>query len=135
MIRTYNELRRLDTFLERYEYLKLKGIVGEQTYGFDRWMNQQFYRSREWKTVREHVIVRDHGCDLGAIGYEIHRGLYIHHMNPITVEDIKHGEDWILDPNYLITTSFGTHNAIHYGNEDLLPRDPVVRRSGDTTLW
>jgi hypothetical protein len=134
-IRTYSELSRLSTFDERYQYLKLKGVVGESTFGFDRWINQEFYRSHQWKTVRNNVIVRDNGCDLGIPGYEIYRDLMVHHMNPISMTDIEHGEEWILDPNFLITTSHRTHNAIHYGDESLLPREPVTRRSGDTTLW
>lgn len=134
-IRTYVELFRLTTFEERYQYLKLVGVVGESTFGFDRWINQEFYRSRQWKNVRNHVIVRDNGCDLGILGYEIYTDLLIHHMNPVSVKDIKHGEKWILDPNFLITTSRRTHNAIHYGDESLLPRGPIIRRSGDTTLW
>lgn len=134
-IRTYSELSRLHTFDERYQYLKLSGVVGESTFGFDRWVNQEFYRSRQWKSIREQVIVRDDGCDLGVPGYEIHRGLIMHHMNPISMDDIEHGEEWILDPNFLITTSHRTHNAIHYGDESLLPREPVVRKFGDTKLW
>ena len=134
-IRTYSELSRIHTFYERYQYLKLKGVVGESTFGFDRWVNQEFYRSRQWKSIRDEVIVRDNGCDLGIPGYEIYRDLLVHHMNPISVDDIEHGEAWILDPNFLITTSHRTHNAIHYGDESLLPREPVKRRFGDTTLW
>jgi len=134
-IRTYSELSRLDTFEDRYQYLKLNGVVGESTFGFDRWVNQEFYRSREWKNTRNDVIVRDNGCDLGVLGYEINFNLLIHHMNPISMKDIEHGEEWILDPNFLITTSRQTHNAIHYGDETLLPRSPVVRKSGDTKLW
>jgi len=134
-IRRYSELSRLDTFEERYEYLKLNGVVGASTFGFDRWVNQEFYRSREWKDVRNEVIVRDNGCDLGVLGYEINFNLLIHHMNPVSMKDIQHGEEWILDPNFLITTSRQTHNAIHYGDETLLPRGPITRRSGDTTLW
>jgi hypothetical protein len=134
-IRTYSELSRLPTFNERYEYLRLKGVVGEDTFGFDRWVNQEFYRSRQWKSIRNEVIVRDNGCDLGIPGFEIHRGLLVHHMNPVSMDDIIHGEEWILDPNFLITTSHRTHNAIHYGDESLLPREPITRRSGDTTLW
>jgi hypothetical protein len=134
-IRTYSELSRLQTFDERYQYLKLKGVVGENTFGFDRWINQEFYRSRQWKYIRDEVIVRDNGCDLGILGYEIVRDLLVHHMNPVSVDDIKHGEEWILDPNFLITTSHRTHNAIHYGDESLLPREPVVRKFGDTNLW
>jgi hypothetical protein len=134
-IRTYSELRRLETFEERYFYLRLQGVLGESTFGFDRWINQHFYKSREWKSVRERVIVRDNGCDLGIPGFEIYSGLLVHHMNPISLEDIEHGADWILDSNYLITTSLRTHNAIHYGDESLLPRGPVERKSGDTKLW
>jgi hypothetical protein len=135
MIRTYTELRRLHTFEERYHYLSLRGVVGQSTFGFDRHMNQKFYTSREWKHVREQVIVRDNGCDLGVDGYEIHSKLYIHHMNPMVVADIVHGNDDILDPEFLITTTHRTHNAIHYGDERLLPRPLAVRRPGDTKLW
>jgi 5-methylcytosine-specific restriction endonuclease McrA len=113
----------------------LSGVVGESTFGFDRWINQKFYRSWEWKATRDAVIVRDNGCDLGIPGFEIHRGLLVHHMNPVSMNDIMHGEEWILDPNFLITTSQRTHNAIHYGDESLLPREPVTRKSGDTKLW
>ena len=133
--RTYSELSQLETFEERYHYLELKGILGKSTFGFDRWINQRFYKSNEWKIVRNHVIVRDNGCDLGIPGYEIHSGLTVHHMNPLSLADLTHGEDWIIDPNFLITTSLQTHNAIHYGDESLLPRGPIVRRAGDTTLW
>lgn len=135
IIKSYDELQYLDSFEERYHYLKLDGVVGRSTFGFDRWINQYFYRRPEWKSVRDFVIVRDNGCDLGIFGFEIHSGLLVHHMNPITAEDIQHGEEWIVDPNFLITTSLRTHNAIHYGDEDLLPRNPVVRRFGDTNLW
>ena len=134
-IRTYTELSRLDTFDERYQYLKLSGVVGENTFGFDRWINQEFYRSRQWKNVRDAVIVRDNGCDLGIPGFEVYRGLLVHHMNPISMNDIEHGQEWILDPNFLITTSHRTHNAIHYGDESLLPREPIIRKLGDTKLW
>lgn len=134
-IRSYSELRRLQTFEERYDYLKLDGIVGRSTFGFDRWLNQKFYKLSEWKSVRDFVIVRDNGCDLGILGFEIHHGLLVHHMNPIDAEDIKHGEEWILDPNFLITVSLRTHNAIHYGDKSLLPKGPIVRRFGDTRLW
>jgi len=133
--KTYSELSRLETFEERYQYLKLDGVVGESTFGFDRWINQEFYRSWEWKAARNNVIVRDHGCDLGIPGYEIHWNLLIHHMNPISMKDIEHGAEWILDPEFLITTSRRTHNAIHYGDETLLPRGPVTRKFGDTKLW
>lgn len=133
--KSYLELNRLETFYDRYEYLKLDGVVGKSTFGFDRWINQRFYKSREWQSVRDHVIVRDGGCDLGVAGFDIHSGLLVHHMNPISVDDLEHGNEWIIDPNYLITTSLRTHNAIHYGNESLLPRGPITRRFGDTNLW
>lgn len=134
-IRRYTELRRLVTFEERYEYLKIGGEVGASTFGFDRWLNQRFYTSVEWKHARQMVIFRDNGCDLGVRGFEIHRGLLIHHMNPITPEDIRRSESWLFDPEYLITTSLRTHNAIHYGDESQLPRAPVERKAGDTKLW
>lgn len=134
-ILTYSELRRLNTFEERFEYLSLKGNVGESTFGFDRWINQVFYRSQMWKSARNAVIVRDHGCDLGIEGYEIYSGLLVHHMNPMSAVDIKHAEGWIVDPEYLISTSIATHNAIHFGDANLLPTGPVERQPGDTTLW
>lgn len=133
--RTYFELSQLETFEERYQYLKLSGITGAITFGWDRWVNQRFYKSAEWQAVRHFVIVRDDGCDLGVPGYEIGSGLLIHHMNPLTVEEVRHGDDKILDPDFLITVSHRTHNAIHYGNEDQLPRGPIQRKAGDTTLW
>jgi hypothetical protein len=133
--RTYSELRRLNTFEDRFRYLRLAGEVGYSTFGFDRWLNQNFYRSRMWKQVRAAVIVRDNGRDLGIEGYEIHTDLIVHHMNPMSADDIKHGELWILDPNYLITTSLKTHNAIHFGDESQLPRGPITRLPGDTKLW
>lgn len=133
--RTYTELRQRSTFEERFAYLSMPGEVGAATFGFDRWMNQRFYRSHEWKRARDFVIVRDDGCDLGIPGYAIHRGLLVHHMNPVTPEALLAGEAWVLDPEYLITTTRRTHNAIHYGDESLLPRAPVERRPGDTKLW
>ena len=133
--RFYAEFRHLETFEERFEYLKLDGVVGKNTFGFDRWINQYFYHLHEWKSVRDFVIVRDNGCDLGIEGFEIHSGLLVHHMNPINVDDIKQNEEWILDPNFLITTSLRTHNAIHYSNNNLLPRGFIERKSGDTKLW
>lgn len=135
MIRTYSELRRLTDFEDRYKYLALHGFVGRSTFGFDRYINQQFYTSTQWRQIRHHVIARDLGCDLGVEGYEIHDRIYIHHMNPMTVDDIVHGEDSILDPEFLISTTHRTHNAIHYGDERLLPRPITERRSGDTKLW
>lgn len=113
----------------------MPGEVGEITFGFDRWINQNFYRSREWRQVRDYVVLRDEACDLGIPGYEIRSRLLVHHMNPMTPEDIKRGEQWVLDPEYLITTTHATHNAIHYGDASLLPRAPVERRPGDTKLW
>ena len=135
MIRTYSELRRFDDFNERYQYLKLRGDVGRSTFGFDRYINQQFYTSREWRQVRSYVISRDNGCDLGIDGYEIHSKLLIHHMNPLKPDAISHGDPDILDPEFLITTTHRTHNAIHYGDEKLLPRLLTERRPGDTKLW
>lgn len=134
-IRRYSELRRIEGFEERFRYLSLAGQVGEATFGFDRYINQMFYRSREWKAVRHQVIVRDNGCDLGVDGYEIHGELLIHHMNPLSPNDIRHNDDSILDPQFLITTTHRTHNAIHYGDARLLPRPHVERRAGDTQLW
>jgi hypothetical protein len=134
-IRTYRELRRFPTFEERYEYLRIGGTVGFDTFGFDRHVNQAFYRSTEWKRTRERVIVRDNGCDLGVPGYEIHSGLLVHHINPMVAGDIIHNEDWILEPDYLITTTHNTHNAIHYGDATLLSKPYVPRSRGDTKLW
>ncbi len=135
MIRTYSELSRIRDFEERFRYLALRGEVGASTFGFDRWMNQEFYRSREWKHVRRDVIARDQACDLGIEGYEIHGRIYIHHMNPMNQDQIIHGDDDILDPEFLISTTHRTHNAIHYGDESLLPRPFVPRSPGDTKLW
>ena len=134
-IRTYSELIRLPTFEERFRYLKLDGLVGKDTFGFDRYLNQEFYRSKEWKEVRDFVIVRDNGCDLGMGGYEIVGRIYIHHMNPITVNDIVHSSDFLLNPDFLICVSHNTHNAVHYGDEDLLVTAPVERRKNDTCPW
>ena len=135
MSRSYSELRQLETFEERFRYLALRGNVGQSTFGFDRWVNQGFYTSREWRQARDGIIVRDNGCDLGLDGYEIHRGLYIHHLNPITLEQLEEGDDCLLDPNNLITVTHRTHNAIHYGDERQLPLRPVDRTPGDTKLW
>lgn len=134
-IKTYSELSRLETFEERFDYLSLAGTVGEATFGFDRWVNQQFYTSRQWKQVRYEVISRDNGCDLGVPGYEIGIYLLIHHINPITIDDIYNGEDYILNPEFLITTTRKTHNAIHYGGEIKTPRVVLQREPGDTQLW
>lgn len=134
-IRTYKELIRYQSFEERYLYLALRGNVGESTFGFDRYLNQQFYTSSEWRHIRRYVITRDNGCDLGVEDHDIYSGLYIHHMNPMTVENITHGDPSILDPEFLITTTHQTHNAIHYGDQSLLRQPFVERRPGDTKLW
>lgn len=134
-IRTYSELITLPTFEERYRYLRLGGRVGEETFGFDRYLNQAFYKSKEWKSVRDKVITRDNGCDLGVNGYEIHGRILIHHMNPITVDDIIHQSDYLLNPEYLICTIKNTHDAIHYGDEDLLITSPIERTKNDTCPW
>lgn len=135
MIRTYRELVRIPTFEERFEYLKLCGAVGQDTFGFDRYLNQKFYRSREWKQLRTAIIVRDNGCDLGIEDREIVGKIIIHHMNPISMEDIMDGTDLLLDPNYMICSSHLTHNAIHYGDASLLPKGPIERRPYDTCPW
>lgn len=133
--RSYNELRRIDTFEERFRYLSLNGSVGSSTFGYDRWLNQRFYTSREWRQLRDHVIARDNGCDLGVDGYEIHDKILVHHMNPMIVDDLLAGEESIMDPNFLVVTSHRSHNAIHYGDESLLPRKYTPRERGDTRLW
>ena len=134
-IRTYSELITIPTFKERYEYLRLKGFVGEETFGYDRYLNQSFYRSKEWMDIRDYVIVRDNGCDLGMPGHEIHGQILIHHMNPITKEDILRRSKFLLDPIYLISTIKLTHDAIHYGDENLLMDEPIVRTKNDTCPW
>lgn len=134
-VRTYRALSRLTTYDERFRYLALRGGVGDATFGHDRYLNQKFYSSAEWKRVRNFVIDRDNGCDLGIEGYEIYANLVIHHMNPMVVDDIVHGNDDILDPDFLITTTHTTHNAIHYGDQSQAPRQFVERQPGDTTLW
>ena len=135
-IRTYEELSKLKTFEERYEYLKLDGSVGEETFGYDRYLNQQFYKyDPDWKKVRDEVIFRDNGCDLGIEGREINGLILVHHMNPITKDDILNRSEYLLNPNYLITTIKSTHDAIHYGSSDLLMKDPVVRSKNDTCPW
>lgn len=136
MIRTYSELSRMASFKERFEYLRLDGAVGTETFGFDRYVNQQFYRSQEWKRIRNEIIVRDNGCDLGIEGFEIHGRIYIHHMNPIMLKDIVHQTEFLLNPEYLICTTHQTHNAIHYGDESLLSTlEPVERTPHDTCPW
>lgn len=135
-IRTYSELITLPTFEERFTYLKLDGIVGVDTFGFDRIFNQQFYRSKEWKQVRDSIIVRDNGCDLGIEGHDIQgQRIIIHHMNPISLNDITKATDYLINPEYLITTIHNTHNAIHYGDSNLLTTAPIERSRFDTCPW
>lgn len=135
IIRTYSELIKLPTFIERYRYLRLGGKVGEDTFGFDRWLNQVFYKSDEWIEARDFVIVRDMGCDLGMPDREIKSRILVHHMNPISQEDIIRRTKFLLDPEYLISTIKNTHDAIHYGDETLLMPDPIVRTRNDTCPW
>lgn len=135
IIKSYSELKRLSTFEERFEYLKLNGKVGQDTFGFDRVFNQMFYRSKEWKRLRDYVIARDNGCDLGIEGREIYTRPIIHHMNPITLDDIRESSEILMNPEYLITTVHSTHNAIHYGDASLLPKDPIIRTKNDTCPW
>lgn len=134
--RSYTALSRLHTLEERFKYLELHGHVGLQTFGSERHFNQTFYRSVQWRQLRHHVIARDNGCDLGVEGFEIYGGgITIHHMNPMTLEELANGDPDILDPEFLISVSHRTHNAVHYGDQSLLPRVPVQRRAGDTKLW
>ena len=135
IIRTYSELSRIPTFMDRYEYLRLGGEVGKETFGFDRYLNQQFYHSEEWRSIRNYIITRDLGCDLGLEGFAIHGRIYIHHMNPITVRDIRDYTEYLIDPEYLICTTHETHNAIHYGDSSLLIAEPVERTPYDTCPW
>lgn len=134
-IRTYSELITIPTFEERYDYLRLGGKVGEETFGFDRYINQLFYRSKEWRSIRDRIITRDKGCDLGIEGREIYGKILIHHMNPITKDDILQRSEYLLDPEYLITTIKNTHDAIHYGDRSLLITSPVERSRNDTCPW
>lgn len=131
----YSELIALPTFQERFEYLKLVGNVGIETFGFDRYLNQTFYKSPEWKTIRDKVIIRDNGCDLGIPGHEIFGKIYIHHMNPILQEDILDRNPDLMNPEFLICTSHKTHNAIHYGTEDILVVEPIIRSKNDMCPW
>lgn len=135
IIRSYSELRRITTFEERYKYLQLGGIVGKDTFGFDRYLNQIFYRSQKWKSIRDQIIIRDNGCDLGVEGYDIYGRILIHHMNPITLDDIERESEFLLNPEYLICTTHNTHNAIHYGDEKLLITTPIERTKNDTCPW
>lgn len=134
-IRTYAELMKLQTFEERFRYLKLAARVGDETFGFDRYLNQQFYHSQEWKSIRNEIIIRDNACDLGILGREMSKGIIIHHMNPITKDDLIHQSDFLLNPDYLICVSKKTHSAIHYGDESLLFDGLVERSKDDTCPW
>ena len=134
-IRTYSELILLPTFEERFKYLQLNGRVGDNTFGFDRYINQNFYRSAEWKRIRDLVIMRDNGCDLALEGYEIYGRILIHHMNPITVKDVELSTEYLMNPEYLICVTHNTHNAIHYGDEKLINKGPIVRTKNDTCPW
>lgn len=135
-IKTYSELSKFSKFEDRFNYLKLDGVVGKDTFGFDRIFNQRFYKSIEWKKIRDYVIIRDNGCDLGVPGHEIYGNLIIvHHLNPISLEDIERKSDYLLDPEFLITTIHRTHNAIHYGDEKLLITSPIERIKNDTCPW
>lgn len=134
-IKTYTELMTLPTYEERYRYLRIGGRVGEETFGFDRYLNQEFYKSEEWLKVRDEVIIRDNGCDLGMPDREIRGRILVHHMNPITIDDIKNRSEFLLNPEYLITTVKNTHDAIHYGDESLLVTVPQERRKNDTCPW
>lgn len=134
-IKTYSELITLPTFLERYRYLKIGGSVGEETFGFDRYLNQTLYRSSEWKRFRREMIIRDMGCDLACEDYEIHGKILLHHINPITLKDIHHRDPMIFDPENVICMTLNTHNAIHYGDESLLITEPIERTKYDTCPW
>ena len=134
-IRTYSELILLPTFEERFKYLQLNGRVGDDTFGFDRYINQKFYRSAECKRIRDYIIIRDNGCDLAVDGYEIHGRILIHHINPITISDIKFSTEYLMNPDYLICVTHSTHNAIHYGDEKQIITGPIVRTKNDTCPW
>lgn len=134
-IKTYSELVKLSSFKERYNYLKLNGAVGKETFGFDRFINQNFYRSSKWKKIRDYVIIRDNGCDLGMDGYMIYGKIIIHHMNPISINDIMENSELLIDPEYLISTVHATHNAIHYGDENFIMSFPMERTKHDTCPW
>ena len=135
IIKTYSELITLPTFEERFAYLQLNGVVGRDTFGFDRYLNQNFYRSKRWRSIRDQIIIRDNGCDLGVEGYDIYGKILIHHINPITLDDIERESEFLLNPEYLITTTHNTHNAIHYGDESLLSTMPMERVKNDTCPW
>lgn len=135
-IRTYSELSQLNTFEERFKYLALYGRVGEDTFGFDRYLNQMLYKSSEWQSQRNHIIERDLACDMGLIGHDIHGSVYVHHMNPINIQDIEESSDYLFNPEYLICLSFSTHQAVHYGNDEFLNRNKLVTRTAnDQCPW
>lgn len=134
-IKTYSELITIPTFEERFEYLQLKGSVGKDTFGYDRHLNQVLYRSPEWKRLRNQIIIRDCGCDLACEGYDIHSKVLIHHLNPITVEDVLARSRKVFDPDNLVCVSHNTHNAIHYGDVNLLVTGPIIRTKNDTCPW
>lgn len=135
IIRRYSELKRLKTFKERYEYLRIGGLVGESTFGFERYLNQALYTSQKWRQLRNSIIIRDNGCDLGIEGYDLHDKIIVHHMNPLTKEQFMDPDDSMFDPEFLICVSMATHNAIHYGDASLLPKDPVKRYPNDMCPW
>lgn len=135
IIRTYSELIKIPTFEERFEYLKLTGIVSQPTFGSERYLNQMFYTSEEWRRLRREIILRDNGCDLGVDGFDIHSKIIIHHMNPISEEDILQHSEYLMNPEYLISTSLRTHNAIHYGDIQQVTYQPIERRPNDTCPW
>lgn len=136
IIKSYSELITLPTFEERFKYLKLGGRVGKETFGFDRYLNQHLYqRNPKWRSARDKVIIRDNGCDLGLEGYEIHGPIIVHHMNPITLDDVLNDREWIYDPEFLICTVHNTHNAIHYGDMSILNKAPIERTPFDTCPW
>lgn len=134
-IKTYSEMLTYETFLDRFRYLKLSGAVGKETFGYDRYLNQILYTSDEWRHFRDQIILRDNGCDLACAGYEIHGKILVHHLNPITVEDVIERNPCIFDPENAIATTLITHNAIHYGDENLLVTEPIIRRPNDTCPW
>ena len=135
MIKCYSDLIQLDSFIDRYHYLRIHGTVGEATFGYDRWVNQELYRSSKWRRTRSRIIIRDDACDLGVEGYELPNYITIHHINPITLEDIEEERDIVFDPENLICCSSRTHKAIHFGDENLLPKQYVARKPNDTCLW
>lgn len=136
IIRTYSELITLPTFKERYQYLKLNGVVGKETFGYDRYLNQEFYRSAGWRSLRDKIIIRDNGCDLGIEDRQVYGRIYIHHLNPLTKNDIKNRSEYLTNPEFLISVSFDTHNAIHYGDEELLLISNLTERTkNDTCPW